>query len=78
MGQTGYVRPESILSADLSAFDADSGSRNGILIATKEALASVDLPPELKSTIAGLKNGEGLLAEIIVGDAKSTQHRWMV
>jgi len=78
MGQTGYVRPESILSADLSAFDADSESRNGILIATKEALASVDLPPELKSTIAGLKNGEGLLAEIIVGDAKSTQHRWMV
>lgn len=78
MGQTGYLQPESIATGDLSAFDAESRLRNGILIATKETLAGVDLPPELKSSIAGLKNGEGLLSEIITGEPKSIQHRWMV
>lgn len=78
MGQTGYLRPESIATADLSAFDTESRLRNGILIATKEALASVDLPPDLKSSIANLRNGEGLLAEIIIGDPGYVQRRWMV
>ncbi len=78
MGQTGYIRPESIATADLSTFDVESRMRNGILIATKEDLVGVDLPADLKSSIEGLRNGEGLLAEVIIGDPKSVQRRWMI
>ena len=78
LGQTGYLRRESIATGDLSSFLNDALRRNGILIGTKETLAGVPLPKDIQKSIQDLKNGEGSISEIITGDSRSIQRRWMI
>lgn len=78
LGQTLYLPEQAVEIGALEDFAAQSGRRNGVLVAKREALAKADLPAEFGLPLRGLQGGEGFVGEFITGEPARGQHRWIV
>lgn len=78
LGQTIYLPEEAVEIGRLDHFAKQSGERNGVLIAKRDALAKTDLPAEFGLPLRGLQDGEGFVGEFITGEPASGQNRWIV
>lgn len=77
MGQTVYTEPSAVQVKSSAVFPAESLARNGVLIGQRSTLLNSPLPADVRKTIASLRGGEGMLAEIITGSPGS-QRRWII
>lgn len=78
VGQTGYTPRDAVGVGDISEFAAVSAQRNGILIGLREELLELPLPPSAAGSLERLGDGEGLVAEAIMGKDGGRQTRWVV
>jgi hypothetical protein len=74
LGQVDYLSEGDCKLATIEHWTAESAVRNGVVIGTRTELPSIPLPDNVMAAIAGLREQEGLLAEIITADAT----RWVL
>lgn len=74
LGQVGYIEEAHCRVQAIEFWKTETDQRNAILIARRDQLGGVELPEKVATAAAGLRAGQGLLAEYFVG-ASNHQHR---
>ena len=67
LGQVEAIAEQDLRVSPLESWRLESDSRHVLILARKEQLGGVDLPPSVATAVAALRAGEGLLAEVIRG-----------
>lgn len=75
LGQLDYLAEPHCRLSTLENWFAESPARNGVVIGTRDELASLQLPEEITTAFAALQAGEGLLAEVLL---PLGQRRWVI